>query len=256
MTLWILLPAYNEESNITRLMSAYVTVHQFMPMIPMHLVIVNDGSSDETRDVVMRWIQDREGFSQRMSFTLLNHEVNKGLAEALKTGFSYVCERAGHNDVVVTMDADFSHRPGAIPAMVAKILEGYDVVIASRYRPGAAIEGLASYRKMMSSCARVLFRLIFPIPGLRDYTCGYRAYRADVLQRAFRDDARFISESGFSCMVDILLKLHVRYPELCYSEVPLHLRYDTKEGVSKMRVGRTVADTLRLMVCRRMGIKR
>ena len=86
---------------------------------------------------------------------------------------------------------------------------------------------------------------------MRDYTCGFRAYREGVLRQAVAEYGdRFVSETGFSCMADVLLKLR-RYP-LIVGEAPLILRYDQKGGVSKMRVARTVWQTLRLIARRRV----
>jgi dolichol-phosphate mannosyltransferase len=82
--------------------------------------------------------------------------------------------------------------------------------------------------------------------GVRDYTCGYRAYRASTIKDAVtRYGDRLIEESGFSCMVELLLKLR-RLGIRCY-EVPLVLRYDQKGGVSKMRVIRTIRRYLVVM---------
>ena len=88
---------------------------------------------------------------------------------------------------------------------------------------------------------------------MRDYTCGYRAYKVPVIQRALKGNPRFVSERGFSCMVDILLKLRTVRPPLVMNEVPMVLRYDKKAGASKMRVLRTVKDTLKLLARRRLG---
>jgi len=91
-------------------------------------------------------------------------------------------------------------------------------------------------------------RAVFPIQGVRDYTCGFRAYRASILQAAFaRYSEQLISQKGFSCMVDILLKLRTLEPDPIMGEVPLVLRYDLKHGMSKMRAARTIVDTLVLM---------
>jgi dolichol-phosphate mannosyltransferase len=101
----------------------------------------------------------------------------------------------------------------------------------------------------------MLFRIVFPIRGVKDYTCGYRAYRPLLLKAAFdRWGDGFVSEAGFQCMVDILLKLH-KMGTIC-REVPLVLRYDLKGGVSKMRVGSTILRTLGLMFRRRFGLDR
>jgi dolichol-phosphate mannosyltransferase len=97
-----------------------------------------------------------------------------------------------------------------------------------------------------------MFQILFPIRGVRDYTCGYRAYRTETIRAAaamYGD--QLITETGFSCMADLLLKLR-RLP-LEMSEIPLELRYDRRGGGSKMRVLRTIRQTLMLMVRRRLG---
>jgi dolichol-phosphate mannosyltransferase len=105
---------------------------------------------------------------------------------------------------------------------------------------------------MLSSGASTLLRLLFPTTGIRDYTCGYRAYRASVLKRAIAQHGQaFVDQDGFQCMVDILLKL--RNQRCVFGEVPIVLRYDRKQGESKMKVARTVFATLRLVAARRFG---
>jgi dolichol-phosphate mannosyltransferase len=145
------------------------------------------------------------------------------------------------------MDADNSHPAGLIIQMTRMILEGNDVVIASRYRPASRVRGLSWHRRLMSTGARVLFQVMFPIPGVRDYTCGYRAYRAGLLKEAFKvyGDA-LVEGQGFQCMADILIKLSRM--NAIMTEAPMILRYDLKKGTSKMRVTRTVLNTLKLII--------
>jgi dolichol-phosphate mannosyltransferase len=136
--------------------------------------------------------------------------------------------------------------------MVRMITEGYDVVIASRYHPESRVRGVPLLRRTLSRSASLLMQALFPTPGLRDFTCGYRAYRASVLRAAvgrYRD--AFVNQEGFQCMVDILLKL--RSMHLVFGEAPLILRYDRKAGKSKMRVWRTMCHTLFLVLRRRCG---
>src|SRR5262249_45187187 len=105
-----------------------------------------------------------------------------------------------------------------------------------------------------SKGASWLFQFFFPIHGVRDYTCGYRAYRAGAMKQLIdRHGKEFISERGFSCMVDILLRL--RESDLVFTEVPMVLRYDLKPGLSKMKVAQTIFDTLKLLMKRRFGGK-
>ena len=96
-------------------------------------------------------------------------------------------------------------------------------------------------------------RLIFPIRGVRDYTCGYRAYRGSVLKHGISHYGdRFLDQDGFQCMVDLLLKL--RTLSLVFGEVPLILRYDLKRSNSKMKLLQTSIRTLHLLFIRRLGL--
>jgi dolichol-phosphate mannosyltransferase len=137
--------------------------------------------------------------------------------------------------------------------MLQLISEGYDIVIASRYQPGGRVEGLSLFRSFLSLGASWMFRIVFPIPNVRDYTCGFRAYRVSFLQHAMKEIPNFVTERGFSCMVDVLLKMRTLRPRAIMGELPMILRYDKKAGASKMRVFKTIRDTLKLLARRRMG---
>ena len=249
--LYIVLPAYDEEENIRPLVEEIgANLAELLPQVQSEVVIVNDGSSDDTAGQV-KSLQARLP-TPNLKITLIDHPQNRGLAEALKTGLLYCCDSAGPRDIILTMDSDNSHTPGLIPQMARTLREGYDVVIASRYEPKARVLGLSRKRLLLSFVASGLFRVLFPIRGVRDYTCGFRAYRASVLQEVMRENPRFISETGFSVMVDVLLKLRLRQPSLLFTEVPLLLRYDKKLGASKMNIRKTVRETLSL-ICRRLA---
>ncbi|MCS5635746.1 MAG: glycosyltransferase [Myxococcota bacterium] len=241
----ITLPAYNEAQTLPSLLES-IRESMRENAIDYRVVVVDDGSVDGTSDVV-------ESLSATMPIALVRHSENLGLGEAIRTGLLTALEGAEPRDIIVTMDSDNTHSPGLIARMVRGIREGNDVVIASRYRQGANIRGVPRYRRLLSFGGRVAFALVFPTPNVRDFTSGFRAYRADILARAFRlYGDQFVAESGFSCMVDILLKL--RKMGAIMSEVPLILRYDQKFGASKMMVMRTIGETLRLIFSRRIGL--
>jgi len=125
-------------------------------------------------------------------------------------------------------------------------------VIASRYRPGALVCGLVFHRVAISWLSSILMRVVFPTRGVRDYTCGYRAYVGSALKAAReRYGDSFIDQQGFQCMVDVLLKMR-RLP-LIFGEVPMILRYDFKQGASKMKLVKTATKTFGLLVKRRLG---
>ncbi len=239
----VVLPAYNEEANLAPLLDGIAT-SLAEEGLAYETVVVDDGSTDGTAAVA-------EWYAARMPLRLLRHAANQGLGPTMRDALRVALARCGENDVVVAMDADNSHLPGLIGAMVRAVREGNDVVIASRYRPGAHVRGVPFLRRTLSRVAAWLFRLAFPIAGVRDYTCGYRAYRAGLLRRAWECyGEQLLSEAGFQCTVDLLLKL-ARLGAIC-REVPVVLRYDQKQGASKMRVGRTVWKTLALMLRRRL----
>lgn len=240
----VVLPVYNEEANIGRLLDK-IQEHLSDSFIPYHVVVVDDGSSDRSLEILNE-------YSQKQPIDVYHHVVNQGLGATLRDGLTFAVMAANDKDVIITMDADETHTPGLILRMIRMIREGHDVVIASRYQPGAVVRGVPVHRRFISWSGSWLMRVLFPTHGVRDYTCGYRAYRAAVLKEAlakYRGD--LVNQDGFQCMVDILLKLR-RMP-LIFGEVPMVLRYDLKQGASKMRLFRTAYNTLGIMLQRRIG---
>ncbi len=240
------LPAYNEAENLPSLLLGWEAVSRGLNR-PFRVVVVDDGSRDNTADVLRQW-------GERLTLQVVPHTVNQGLGRTIADALRTAVTGSAADDVVVTMDADNTHPPELFPHMLALLDSGEaDVVIASRYRSGSQVIGLSFLRLMMSWGARILFQAAFPIPGVRDYTCGYRAYRAWVLQEAIQAYGdRLFEEKGFQCMADILIKIS-RLPKVRFGEVPLVLRYDRKGGISKMKVLRTVWHTLHLLIRRRLG---
>ncbi len=241
----IVLPAYNEEEALGQLLPAIAEVLGEAGLA-YQVLVVDDGSTDGTAQLVTE-------FQPQMPVQLLQHPTNQGLAAAIRTGLTSATQTAADGDIVVTMDADNTHGASLIPAMVPKIGAGADVVIASRFQPGSRVVGVPWSRRILSWAASLLFRLLLPLPGVRDYTCGYRAYRGEVLREAFaRYGEDLISQQGFSCMVDLLLRIGTM--PVVITEVPMILRYDLKPSASKMKVGATVLETLKLIVKRRLGL--
>lgn len=234
-----MLPSYNEALNLPALLQQLEGVRATYGL-NMEVVVINDGSTDDTLGVAQQ-------FKGALPVSVLDLQPNRGLAGAMREGFKTAADGLQPNDVVVALDADGSHNAYVIPTMLQYILQGSDVVIASRYRTGSRIHGLHPFRKVLSSGAGWLFRIFAPIVGVRDYTCGYRAYRAGLLQTAMGHfGADFIQQRGFGCMAEILLKLR-RFNPIVH-EVPFILRYDLKQGESKMKVWKTVKQTIGIIV--------
>jgi len=234
----VVLPAYNEEANIGNLLGC-ICQSLTGEHIGFSIIVVDDGSSDRTPRILEQYGRD---------FPLIvdRHERNLGLGATIRDGLRHAAALASEPDIVITMDADESHPPSLMIGMIGMIREGCDVVIASRYQRGSRVHGLSVGRRIVSRAASLLMRALYPIPGVSDYTCGYRAYRAEALQQAYRHYGEsLVDQDGFQCMVDILLKL--RKLPLIFGEVPLILRYDLKRGPSKMRLMKTSVSTLGLL---------
>jgi dolichol-phosphate mannosyltransferase len=211
------------------------------------VIVVDDGSTDKTVEVV-------QSTTDRISIIIEKHTTNLGLGKTIRDGIYLASKMASDRDIIITMDADDTHTPGLIKRMTMMINEGHDVVIASRYQKGSKVIGVPFIRQLYSYGASYLFRILMPIKGVKDYTCGYRAYRADVLKSAIdRFGDSFIDQDGFHCMVDILLKL--RNSEIIFGEVPFILRYDYKKGESKMNVLSTIMSTIGLLIKRKSGVR-
>jgi len=228
----VVLPAYNEEKSLPallkRLENCKVTDYA------LEILIVNDGSTDRTVKVVSAL--------NTKNCSLVSLFPNKGLAGAVREGLEVSVKELSEEDIIITMDADNSHDPTYIVEMVEKINNGADIVIASRFQKGAKVIGLSLYRRALSLSAGFLFRIFKPIKNVRDYTCGYRAYRVGLIKNAIvHYNDKFIEQQGFACMVEILLKLQWSKPSVV--EIPFTLQYNLKESASKMKVWKTVKQT-------------
>jgi dolichol-phosphate mannosyltransferase len=238
----IVLPAFNEAQDLPHLLER-IDEAMSDAGLRFELLIVDDGSTDGTREIAELW-------ANKLPLEVRAHPENMGLGATLRDGLEWACQLAQPPDVIVTLDADNSHTPELILRMVRLIREGHDVVIASRFTKGSRVRGVPLHRRFLSRVAGALLKILFPIHGVRDYTSGYRAYRAGLLQEVTSENPDFFDQEGFQVMVDVLLKLR-RNPDLIFGEAPMVLRYDLKEGASKMDVLATSRGTLRLMLKRR-----
>lgn len=235
----IILPAYNEEESLLDLLNRLDFALQDSNLNG-EITVVNDGSTDRTAEIAL-------AFSGQTKVILIDQHPNKGLAETIRNGLFATLENSVNDeDIIIVMDADNSHTPGLMYRMVNLIKEGCDIVIASRFQKGARIKGLSLYRRLLSLGASLIFRVTVRIPHVKDYTCGYRAYKVELLRKSteyYKDD--FIRQTGFACMIEILLRIKKFDPII--EEIPLILRYDMKKSTSKMNVTKTVKQTLKML---------
>jgi len=244
--IYVIFPAYDEEKVIGPALRALAGAARGQES-GYHAVLVDDGSTDRTVAEAQAAVAESGG---RLPLTVLRHETNRGLGAGLRTGIYWCLDHAGDDDdVIVTLDADNTHPPALIPALVGKLGERHDLAIASRYRAGAAVRGVPGYRRALSDAGRLVFQVLFPIPGVRDYTCCFRAYRVHLLRRArlaWGDD--LCTARGFEAVMDLLLRL--RPLGVRAIEMGFELDYGERAGQSKMKVLHTTRTTLALLARR------
>jgi dolichol-phosphate mannosyltransferase len=215
----IVIPTYNEAENIKEMTEALFN----LPFPDQHLIIVDDASPDGTGDIA-----NELAAQHPQQMTILHRQGKQGLGTAYGKGFQTALEM--NADVVVQMDADFSHSPNYIPEMV-KQLEHYDVVVGSRYVPGGQVDERWSWwRYMLSWWANHAYaRLILSIQA-KDATAGFKAFRREVLEEI---DFGQVVSNGYVFQVEIA--------HLCQKlgfailEQPIYFE-DRRIGKSKMSV--------------------
>lgn len=241
--LFVVLPCYNEEENISEIIFEWQKQRDKLMksgLTDFEIIAVNDGSKDNTSVLL------EECKTKYRNINILTHEVNKGLGQAVKTGMKFVVGNGSEEDYMCIMDSDNTQNPVYIFDMLKiAFSSGSDCVIASRYRKNSKITGVSIFRNSLSLGARFYYTSILGIPGVRDYTCGYRLYNVSIIKRAFQifNDS-FVGESGFSCMVEILYKIHLSSGKV--TEVPFQLRYDLKKGASKMKVLKNIMKSFKI----------
>lgn len=240
--LFVFLPCYNEKLNIGNLIDEWIAEGGKLADEGFDLVVcpIDDKSKDGTLQV-MRDAAERHGADK---VNVIVHEVNKNLMGGLNTSVKTFLEISSEGDMMCLMDGDDTHSPVYIHPMIAKMNEtSTDIVIASRYQKGANVVGLKGYRKFLSDMAKHYYSFVLRVPGVKDYTCGYRLYKRGVIEKLvakFGEDP--IKEKSFACMMELLYKCYLS--GATFSEVGFELRYDKKLGDSKMSVGSTMRNSL------------
>ena len=235
----VYLPCYNESPNIIPLVEKWFDIASDFNAAgyELHVSCIDDKSTDDTAEKIKTLT---ERFPE---CELVSHEHNKGLGGVLNTAFKLFLKNGREGDLCVLMDGDNSHDPIYSLSMLSKIEAGADVVIASRYQSGAAVKGLSGIRQFMSNGAGVFYKLILGVKNVKDYTCGYRMYTYNIIQKARDTYGENIAERRtFACMMEVLYKLAKIGAK--FDEVPFVLRYDHKQGDSKMRVFKTAKDSI------------
>ena len=208
----VIISTYNERENLAHIAPA--VTHQ-----GYRVLVVDDNSPDGTGDLATRL---SEGDSR---VSVLRRRSKEGLGPAYAAGFNRAMEDGA--EVVVEMDADFSHDPKDLPRLVKAIEDGADLAIGSRYVPGGSNQDWPLHRRLISRGGNLYSRLMLGI-GVRDATAGFRAFRVEALRKLPYEKAE---ASGYGFQVEMAWRAVQQ--GLNIVEVPIAF-HDRARGTSKM----------------------
>ena len=208
----VVLPTYNERENIGRLIPELFKQAANFRNHQLEILVVDDNSPDGTGEEVKKLIELQ---SNKDKIHLLAGK-KQGLGAAYIRGFKYALDKL-KADVVVEMDADFSHRPDQLPLLVREIDKGADFVIGSRYvRGGKLPKNWNFFRKANSRWGNRFARYLAGIDGVRDCTSGFRAIKKEVLEKIDLDKLKV---RGYSFQMNLLYKAFILGAKI--KEVPI-----------------------------------
>jgi dolichol-phosphate mannosyltransferase len=216
--LWLFLPTYNEAENLDGIVRSAAEQLEHAAPRDWRLLVVDDASPDGTGEVADRLAEELERVE------VLHRPGKEGLGKAYLAGFARALE--GGADRVVVMDADFSHDPNHLPALIATSSTA-DLVLGSRYVAGGEIVDWPPLRRLLSRFGSQYARMILGV-RVRDLTTGFRCVSRDVLQAV---EPSTLRAQGY--VFNIELTYRALLAGFKVTEIPISFR-DRRAGESKM----------------------
>ena len=232
MNVKVVVPTYNEAENLPKLISTLLN----LSLVELNLLVVDDNSPDGTGQIAEDLAKE---YPDRIS--VLHRLGKRGFGTAYLDGFARALEEGA--EIIVQMDADFSHNPERISDLLETVQES-DMALGSRYVEGGKLdEGWPIWRKALSSFANIYVRLILGMP-VKDVTGGFRAWRRETLLGM---PLERVKSNGYSFQVEMAYLAH----RCGYSikEIPIYFA-DRCLGESKMSLSIQIEAALRVWLIR------
>lgn len=214
---WLVLPTYNEAQNLEGIVGAALAA---LPA-GARILVVDDSSPDGTGRIAARLAAESDAIE------VLHREVKQGLGPAYVAGFRHVI--AAGADLIVQMDADFSHDPADLPRLLAAAVDA-DLVIGSRYVAGGSVADWGPIRRGISRAGSAYARRVLGV-GTRDLTGGFKVIHRRVLEAVDLDS---VASLGYAFQVELTYRAIKSGFRI--AEVPITFR-DRRIGQSKMTGG-------------------
>ncbi len=222
----MVIPAFNEVASAAKLCESLIDLEVNLPNYEFQFIIVDDGSSDATVDVV------RDLLRHRSNASVIVHETNRGVAAAIMTGID-----AASTEIVCSMDFDCSYDPAQIGDLLALLTEDVDLVTASPYHRNGSVRNVPGWRLFVSRCASLAYRTVLGL-DLHTFTSCFRAYRRNAVREME------LRNEGFVGVAELLWRMQRRGARIVECPVELSIR---EFGQSKMRVVQVTLGHLRLL---------
>ncbi len=232
MDIRVIIPTYNEKENLTDLVTQILALP-----INAQVIIVDDHSPDGTGEIADSLA------AQEPRVSVIHRDGKLGLGTAYIAGFKKGLSEG--SDRLITMDADFSHDPSYIPALVA-LADSYHITIGSRYIPQGGVVNWEWQRRFLSWSANHFARTVLGLKA-QDCTAGFRCYRREVLLSIELDQ---IFSNGYSFLVEMLFKCQRQ--GYTVGEIPIIFanRQRGESKISQQEIYKAMSTVMRLAVSR------
>ncbi len=222
----VVIPAYNEVDSAAKLCEALVDLETSLTGYDFQFVIVDDGSSDQTVEVLRDLLRHRE------NAVVIEHETNRGVAAAIMTGVHYAS-----TEIVCSMDFDCSYEPTQFANLLPLMTDQVDLITGSPYHPDGGVLNVPQWRLVISRCASIAYRVVTGL-SLYTYTSCFRVYRRSaILNMELRNE-------GFVGVAELLWRMHRRGANIIECPAVLSVR---EFGQSKMRVVQVTLQHFKLL---------
>jgi len=237
----IVLPSYDERENIEPLIRALLAEQANIEGFELHILVSDGHSKDGTQEIAL-------GLTEEFSNVHFIDVNQRGIGAGLYKGFQYALNEL-KADVLVEMDSDFQHNPADVPVLLAKVAEGYEVVVGSRFLSESQ-NNMPPFRRLLSHGANGVLRMALGLRHITEITTSFRAIKKQAFLRIKESDVPWWEERSFIAVPVFLVRM--LEAGASSAEVPMTM-HPRVMGYSKMVYWRYIRDVLWFAFRDRMG---